>query len=305
MKHPAPVALILLSMFLAAQVIGLFVVNAYIDVSESQKASEEAGKPVTVYGQLPLGIERPAIAPDLSFIFMGVAIAAGTILILFLIKFRMVSLWKVWFFAAVFITLTIAFSAFISAAAAALISAFIAFFRIVRPNVLVHNVSELFVYGGLAAIFVPVINVKSAFVLLAAIAAYDIFAVFKSRHMISLARFQAENRVFAGLFVPKQMTVKSAVSSIKPASTKPQQEKGKYSDSGSYAVVGGGDIGFPLMFAGAAMVSLGMAKALFIPLFSTAALAILLLISQKGKFYPAMPFVAAGCFVGYGILQAL
>ncbi|MBI3036276.1 hypothetical protein HYY73_00760 [Candidatus Woesearchaeota archaeon] len=307
MKHSWQVSAVLLSIFLAAQFIGLFVVHSYIDDAASEQASKEAGKPVVVYGQLPYGVERPSIAPDISFLFFGAAIAIGTVLLLLIIKLRKLSLWKVWFFLAVVITLAAAFSAFIPSLAAAVLSLALAYFKVFRPNVLAHNLSELFIYGGMAAIFVPVMNVKSAAILLLIIAAYDIFAVFHSKHMITLAKFQTENRIFAGLFVPKKLSAKSAVSPITSSSTstKPSQPKlkaDKYSDSGSYAVVGGGDIGFPLLFAGTALATFGLYKALIIPVAATGALAVLLMIGKRGKFYPAMPFIAAGCFVGYGSL---
>jgi len=32
---------------------------------------------------------------------------------------------------------------------------------------------------------------------------------------------------------------------------------------------------------------------------------ILLTKGEKNKFYPAMPFISAGCFVGYGITKIL
>ena len=166
---------------------------------------------------------------------------------------------------------------------------------------------ELFVYGGLAAIFVPIMNIKSATILILLVAAYDIFAVFKSKHMITLAKFQAENNMFAGLFVPKQLSLKTAVSEIKTAAAaqKSSRHTDKYSDSGNYAVIGGGDIGFPLLFAGVAMVNFGFFRTLLIPVFAVAALAILLAIGKSGKFYPAMPFIAAGCFIGYAIASVL
>ncbi|MBI2549565.1 hypothetical protein HYV83_00090 [Candidatus Woesearchaeota archaeon] len=307
MKHSWQVSAVLLSIFLAAQFIGLFVVHSYIDAAASEQASKEAGKPVVVYGQLPYGVERPSIAPDISFLFFGAAIAVGTLLLLLIIRFRKVSLWKIWSALAIVITLTVAFSSFLPNAIAAILSIIIAYFSVLKPNILVHNLGELFVYGGLAAIFVPVMNVKSAAILLLIIAAYDIFAVFHSKHMITLAKFQIENNIFAGLFIPKKLSAKSVVSPITSSSTstkpsQPQLQADKYSDSGSYAVVGGGDVGFPLLFAGTALATFGFYKTLLIPVAAAAALTVLLAIGKRGKFYPAMPFIAAGCFIGYGVL---
>ena len=56
---------------------------------------------------------------------------------------------------------------------------------------------------------------------------------------------------------------------------------------------------FPLIFAGVIYRTAGLAPALLIVLGSTIALLLLFMFSRKGKFYPAMPFIAAGCLVGY------
>ena len=76
------------------------------------------------------------------------------------------------------------------------------------------------------------------------------------------------------------------------------------------AVLGGGDIGFPLIFAGVVMKGLmltnselaGFLKALIIPIFSALALLVLLTESKKDRFYPAMPFLTIGCLAGYIVL---
>ncbi len=70
------------------------------------------------------------------------------------------------------------------------------------------------------------------------------------------------------------------------------------------AILGGGDIGFPLIFTGVAMKTLG-GKALVIPVFVSLALLLLLVKSEKKKFYPAMPILTLGCFIGYGIAYFL
>ncbi len=316
MKHSWQVSAVLLSIFLAAQVIGLFVVHSYVDSAASAAATKEAGRPVVVYHDLPYGVERPNIAPDISYIFISAAVIIGTLLLLLIIKFRKLSLWKVWYLMAIIIALTVSLASFLNKAVAAIISIIIAFFRVFRPNVLAHNIAELFIYGGIAAIFVPIMNVKSASILLIIIAIYDFIAVFHLKHMVRLAKFQTSNKIFAGLFVPKELSLKSTFSPIsesaatatlsKGAKSLPQrQPEADYSDSGSYAIVGGGDIAFPLLFAGAALPVFGFLKTLIIPAFAAAALAVLLSIGKNGKFYPAMPFIAAGCFIGYGILHLL
>jgi hypothetical protein len=50
------------------------------------------------------------------------------------------------------------------------------------------------------------------------------------------------------------------------------------------------------------MLHVGFYKALLIPVTATIALAMLLLAGKKNHFYPAMPFISVGCFIGYGLI---
>ena len=136
MKHPSSTAAALLLMFLAAQVIGLLVVSSYVDVSASRQASQEAGRPVSVYEQLPFGVERPQVSQDFSFIFLSAALVIGTVLLLLVMRFRQASLWKLWFFLAIAMTVSISLSAFIPHAVAGLIAISLAFSATSGSNLL-------------------------------------------------------------------------------------------------------------------------------------------------------------------------
>jgi len=152
------------------------------------------------------------------------------------------------------------------------------YFRVIKPNIIVHNISEIFIYGGLAAIFVPILSIFSISILLILIAVYDMYAVWKSKHMVKLAKFQSKVKLFAGIMIPY----------------------GKK----RVAILGGGDIGFPLLFAGVVVSEFGL-LGLLVPLVVGLSLFLLLYYGDKNKFYPAMPFLAAGCFVGYFLVLAL
>ncbi len=281
MKHPPSTVAALLLLFLSAQLIGLFVLNS--------ANLEEDPFP---------GIERPDVAPSQSYIFIGIAIIIGTALLLLIMKFRKFGLWKLWYFLSVFATLSVALNVFFPAILAGAAAFFAALWKVLRPNFIVHNLTELFIYSGLAVIFVPIMNISSAAILLLLISAYDMYAVWKSGHMVKMAKFQSSSRLFAGLAIPKSfshMPKTVAAVPVKNAST----------GDANVAILGGGDIGFPLIFAGVIMSQFGFAKALVIPAFAFLALAFLFAISKKGKFYPAMPFVSAGCFIGYGVISLL
>ncbi len=293
MKHTLKVTLILVFLFFVSQVIGLAITNAYID----HRASEERGE--VVFVKLPYDIERPPVEQKSSFIFIITAVLIGTVLVLLLIKFKKTLLWKIWFFLAVVLCLSIAFSAFMNHYIALFLSLILSGYKIFKPNVFIHNVTEVFVYGGLAAIFVPIMNLFAVFVLLVLISVYDFFAVFKIKHMVTMAKFQTKSKVFAGLLLP-----------YKRESGKGIKKGVKVNTIAKTAILGGGDIGFPLLFAGVVMKDLmlessilvGFLKTLIIPIVVSIALFLLFVKGRKDRFYPAMPFLTAGCFVGYFIL---
>lgn len=306
MKHTVSVTLILVGIFFLTQVVGLAITSQ----SFEKQVDVATGEVTIEANELPLGFERPQFneqRPWQAILFFFFAILIGTILVLILAKFRAFRTWKFWFFAASTFCLTVAFymvlkPLLISGFARGLISlgvaAVLGFMKIYRPGVFVHNFSEIFIYGGLAAIFVPIkgFNILIAALLLILISVYDIIAVFHSKHMIKLAKFQKAS-VFAGFSIPYKLP-KKGEKPMKPL----RSGSGRRTETVKTAILGGGDIGFPLMFAGVAMKSFGFLKVLIIPVVVTASLFFLLYYAQKEKFYPAMPAVTAGCFIGYGLM---
>ncbi len=283
MKHTFKITLILILIFLAAQVVGLAITNKYVKtrVTEAGEIVVEKIEP------LPYRIERPEVEEKTSFVYILIAILIATTLILLLMKFKKVSWWRLWFFLAVLLTLSIAFSAFMPNNIAGFLALILTYLKIYRPGLIIQNLTEIFVYAGLAAIFVPIMNLFAAFMLLLIISVYDFIAVRKTKHMIKLAKFQAKSKIFAGLIIPYKIPKKvKGRAKVEKANVKT-------------AILGGGDIGLPLLFAGVAMKSLGFSKALVISLFATAALSYLLFKSEKGRFYPAMPIISVGCVIGY------
>ena len=288
MKHTKDVTILILILFLLTQFIGLTVIYNYIQTEQVEEKviviedGKQIEKTITVekkiWGTLPYGIERPQFKEKISYIEIAVSLMIATVLALFLIKLQATNLWRIWFFLSIWFTLTIAFGAFLMQELAVIFALILAILKSFRRNILISNFSELFIYGGLAAIFVPILNVLSVFVLLILISIYDGIAVWKTKHMIKLAKFQTRIRLFAGLMIPY----------------------GK----NKLAILGGGDMGFSLLFAGVAFKMYGWIASIII-ITTTIALGILLVKSDKNKYYPAMPFLSAGCFLGYLIVYLI
>ena len=305
MKHTLKITFLLLFIFFITQVTGLAIVGKYVHVEEHIDPETNLAVKEVVSEDLPYNLERPQIEQSSSYIWIMAAVLIGTALLLILIRLGKIGwwFWKLWFFLAVFFTMAIAFSAFIQQNIAALLAFILAIMKVYKPTPIIQNFTEVFIYGGLAAIFVPVINIFAAFMLLIIISVYDVIAVRRTKHMVTLAKFQAKTNVFAGLFLPYN---KGAVSP-QPKGILHDKEKGRI------AVLGGGDIGFPLLFAGVVLKELmlesafplGFLKSMIVPVFATIALSYLLVKGEKDKFYPAMPYISAGCFLGYLIVFML
>lgn len=273
MKHPLNVTFLLLGLFLLAQLIGLGILSQYLS-TETVVVGDQTIT-IQTWEELPYAVERPEFAEETSYVPLFLIILVATVVVLILFKLKAFRLWTFWFFLSVWFCLMIAFKVFFGDTVALVLGLVLAFFKVVRKNMTIHNLTELFLYGGLASVFVPVLNVWSATILLVLISVYDAIAVWKTKHMVHLANVQSKLRLFSGLMVPY----------------------GK----GKYAVLGGGDIGFPLFFAGAALKTFGW-MSLIVVVFSSLSLLALLLYARKNTFYPAMPFLAGGCLLGYLVL---
>lgn len=221
-----------------------------------------------------MGIERPEFKETTSYLPLLTGIIIATLLALLIIKLGALKLWRIWFFIASAYLLTIAFGAFFTGTFALILAISFTTARFLRPSAIIHNFTELFVYSGIAAIFVPIMSLLAAAILLGLISIYDMIAVWKTKHMIKLAKFQTKSKMFAGLMIP-------------------------YAKGKKAAILGGGDIGFPMLFSGVVMKNTGLLDGLIVTIFVSLALFALLMLSKKNRFYPAMPFISIGCAAGY------
>ncbi len=308
MKHTSKVIFILLSIFLLSQVFGLFALNKDIKVIKNV----ETGKVETVNYSEPAIGARPEISSSGAFWYIIFAVFIGTMILLLLIRFRQVKVWKAWFFLAVWLTMTVTLGIFMPAIIAYIISLGVAILKIFKPNFFIQNISEILMYTGIALLFVPLLNIFWVIILLLIISLYDAYAVWHSKHMVKMANFQTESKLFAGLTVPYKPSQSGGKTEIKISIPKGSNFKTEEKGEGKIALLGGGDIAFPLIFSGVVMQGLvlnygldkftALLNAFIITFFSGIALMLLFIYGKKDKFYPAMPFISAGCILGYGAI---
>ncbi len=293
----------MIAAFLFIQFFGLFAISENTVVSVSPEGNVTVDFEDTVVG------ERPDIEGWVSLAYILFGVLVGTGLILIFVRFGQFRLWKLMYFMAIWLSSSVTLGVFVSAVIAFVVAFILAVLELYRSNIIIHNLTELFIYPGIAILFVPMFSVPWAIALLLAISAYDVFAVWKSKHMITLAKFQTKSKAFAGFVIPYG---KSGGMSVKG---KIPDEIGKEGAAVKVAILGGGDIAFPLLFAGVVfnwlIQSGGLVKwaallqSSIISVFAAIALLILFLRAGKDKFYPAMPIISAGCFVGLAVVWAL
>lgn len=286
-------------MFILTQIIGLLVVNAYSPRQEVVfNETTQSYENITVTPYLPYGMQPPEIEPRFSFVSIIISFAIAIVIIFLLMTIKARRFLRLWFFLVVTMALGLTFNAFLKDVVpySALISIIIALpfsiFKIFKRNMLIHNISELFIYPGIAAVFVSILNVQFTFLLLLLISAYDIYAVWHSGFMQKMAKFQInELKFFTGFFVPylgKKNRLK--IQEAKKTKDKKNLKKIKV----NLAILGGGDVVFPIIMAGVVLRYIGLIHSIFVILGATMALFLLFLMSKKGKFYPAMPFITSG-----------
>ncbi len=289
------------------QFIGLFVVNAYTPQMILDPATGESAQ---VPGSgLPFGLETPEDEPTPNFLSIVFSFVLAFAVIFLLMKYKWKVVIRLWFFVVVTLALGISINAFLKyttltniSIIALAVAISLSFLKIFKPHMLVHNATELLIYPGIAAVFVPILTPITIILLLILISIYDMWAVWKSGIMQKMAKFQMEElNIFGGFLIPSlSKKTKAQIAKVKQKyknkkiPEKIRQKKFKV----NLAILGGGDVIFPIITAGVFMRAFGIIPAFFIIFGALTGLVFLFSITEKGKSYPAMPYISVGIFLG-------
>ncbi len=312
MKHNLKITAILIAMFVITQFIGIYVVNFYSVVKVSPEGQVQN---ITSPNKLPYGMEPPSVQKETDFWYfipsLIFAFVIAIAMLFILMRFKAELILKLWFFLVVVIALALTFNSFFppSIKNASLIALAIAFplgvMKIFGRNFLVHNLTEPFIYPGIAAVFVKILNVWTVMALLIIISIYDMWAVWKSGIMQKMAKYQIDKlNIFSGFFIP-YLSKKQRTRIKKMRKTLSKTELRKKKIRVNLAILGGGDVIFPIITAGVMLKTLGIWSAVLVIIGATLGLTYLFFRSEKKKFYPAMPFITTGIFIAIGISYLL
>jgi len=161
-------------------------------------------------------------------------------------------------------------------------------FWLKQQSILLHNL--LLVIGIIGAGSILGLGLEPTVVILLLIifSIYDIIAVYKTKHMIKMAKEFIEAKAIPGLILPQKFSEVSA--SLKEVKM-----------GGKFLVLGSGDIIFPLLLV-SSLVPFGLLKSFIVVIFATIGLltSIGIFLSQKTrKPIPALPPIALFSILGY------
>ena len=178
----------------------------------------------------------------------------------------------------------------VPAAPALIIAAAIGITWFAIPRIWLHDSVMILAMVSMGAVFGRLISPWTAMVLILALAVYDFLAV-RFGYMVWMVKKLSESSTLPAFVIPRNAAEWS--SSLKePAFTGLVEEKPSERD---YSILGGGDIGFPLLLVSSVYFGYGLSNALLVSLFSLLGLVGAYWIQAaflKGKPIPALPPIA-------------
>jgi presenilin-like A22 family membrane protease len=302
MKHNTKVTIILLVMFILTQLLGLCIVNFYLN-------------PTNI---VPYGFDNNKnIEPVSFFVQLIFSFIIAIVFILFLMKIHSKIVMRIWFFIVVAFALAISFNALsivlgatssIANLIAIILGVILSYFKVFKINMFVHNATELLIYPGIASLFVVMLNLPITIILLLIISVYDIWAVWHSKIMMKMAKYQINSLgIFSGFMIPyadKKTKEKIRLIKLKYKNNIPKDILKKSKLKINMAILGGGDIVFSIIVAGVFLKTYSsFPAALIVTFFAILAILYLFIFGEKKKPYPAMPYLTTGILIGMAVAK--
>jgi presenilin-like A22 family membrane protease len=142
--------------------------------------------------------------------------------------------------------------------------------------------------AGIGAILGLSFRPEIIILVLITLSVYDFIAVYKTKHMIKMAKSMLEQGTIMGLIIPPSISdFKESIKKVEPG--------------GRFVILGGGDIVFPLLFS-ASLIPHSILKAIIVALFAVLGLAFsfsLFIFQKKREPIPALPPIALFSIIGY------
>lgn len=236
-------------------------------------------------------LKKAAIQPvSITVLDVLVMLAVGTAFTLIFLRFSKSALpYKIIFLLVMFFGMQAFFSLFLSEFAASGAALLMILARIFVPFILVHNVVLVLGVSAVGAMLGMSLNPWTAVVILLVLSVYDYIAVYKTKHMVKMAKEMIERGAVFALILPEKTAhyIESA-----PKIKGPQE---------GIFFLGAGDLVFPLVMSASAL-SVGLASAVITAVFSVFGLFFthfLFSVQEKREPMPALPPIALLTIAGF------
>ena len=168
------------------------------------------------------------------------------------------------------------------------------FWWLKKPSVLIQDLLIVLGIAGTGSILGLSLNPLTVVALLIIFLIYDFIAVYKTKHMVRMAKAMLESRAILAIVIPPNIFgFRESLEKIQPG--------------GKFLILGGGDIAFPLIFS-VSLIPSGIFNSLIVALFSLIGLfaSFWFFTKQKErKPIPALPPIALFSIIGYLITKIL
>lgn len=246
------------------------------------------------------------VSPDISLgpviiYFFGVVVILALILLItplsklrlvFRILFALMFAWGVFVITALILPAAVAYPVAIIAGIAWLFWA----------RVWLHDLLLLIALAGAGSVFGFLFSPWTFMIFMLIIAVYDVLAV-RFGFMVWMVDKLSESTTLPAFIFPKQIRDwKLSLQDVRLGEMKKDESAER-----EYAVLGGGDIGFPLMLAVSVYFATNLASAVFVGVFALVGLMSAFLVQLlwlKGKPMPALPPIAALSLIGFIIASS-
>ncbi len=231
--------------------------------------------------------------PQISLFNFLLSFAIATLFVFFLTKFLKSSLIKGKIYKTLFVLTslfsgTIFFEIFFGEPIALILMLFFVFWWLKKPNVLNQNLLMIFGISGICSILGLSFKPENLILILILLSIYDFLAVYKTRHMVEIAKGMIEQKIIFGFVIPPDfLSFGESVEKIEPG--------------GKFLILGGGDVAFPLLLS-VSLIPFGILKATIVSIFSLIGLFFSFLIfffQKERKPIPALPPIAFFSIIGF------
>ena len=240
-------------------------------------------------------IALPQISPG-KFVFYFLIATSFVLLLSYLIKFKRGKgiIFKILFVFAVSFGGLLSLEAWLSEPISLIVIVSLILWWWKFPSVFNHNILIILGIAGVGSILGLRLTPEIIIGLLIIFSIYDFIAVYKTKHMVKMAKEMIESKAVLALIIPSSFRdFRGSLGEVRPG--------------GKFLILGGGDIIFSLLFC-VSLVPQGILSPLIVAFFSLIGLftGFLFFISQKTRQpIPALPPIALFSILGYLITRLI